>query len=53
VVNRLRRAAREALQGHVQRLLLDAGHLGAKAQLLQRLDAHADLVRGLADRIRR
>jgi hypothetical protein len=38
---------------HVQRLLLDAGRLSGEAQLLQRLDPHADLVRGLADRVRR
>ncbi len=40
------------LQRHVQRLLLDTGRLGGEAQLLQRLDPHADLVSGLADRIR-
>jgi hypothetical protein len=43
----------EALQRHVQRLLLDAGRLGGKPQLLQRLDPHADLVGRLADGIRR
>jgi hypothetical protein len=41
----------EALQRHVQRLLLDAGGLGGEAQLLQRLNPDPDLVRGLADRI--
>jgi hypothetical protein len=37
----------------MERLLLDAGRLRGKPQLLQRLDADPDLVRGLADRIRR
>jgi hypothetical protein len=41
----------EALQGHVEGLLLDAGRLGGKTQFLQRLDADPDFVRGLADRI--
>jgi hypothetical protein len=45
-------AAGEALQRHVERLLLDARRLGGEAQLLQRLDADPDLVCGLADRIR-
>ncbi len=45
--------AGEALQRHVERLLLDPGRLGGEAQLLQRLDADADLVGGLADRIGR
>ena len=45
--------AGEALQCHVEGLLLDAGRLGGKPQLLQRFDADPDLVRGLADRIRR
>jgi hypothetical protein len=31
----------------------DAGRLGGETQLLQRPDADADLVRGLADRIGR
>ena len=52
-LRRLGRAPGEALQRHVEGLLLDAGRLGGEAQLLQRLDADADLVRGLADRIRR
>ena len=52
-LRRLGRAAGEALQRHVQRLLLDTRSLGSEAQLLQRLDADPDLVRGLADRIRR
>jgi hypothetical protein len=52
-LHRLGRAPGEALQRHVEGLLLDAGRLGGEAQLLQRLDADADLVRGLADRIRR
>jgi hypothetical protein len=52
-LRRLGRAPGEALQRHVQRLLLDAGGFGGKPQLLQRLDADADLVGGLADRIRR
>jgi hypothetical protein len=43
----------EALQRHVERLLLDAGRLGGEAQLLQRLDPDPDLVRGLADRVGR
>src|SRR5919106_180669 len=43
----------EALQRHVEGLLLDPGRLGGKPQLLQRLDADPDLVRGLADGIRR
>jgi hypothetical protein len=41
-----------ALERHVERLLLDARRLGGEPQLLQRLDADPDLVRGLADRIR-
>jgi hypothetical protein len=49
---RLGRAPGEALQRHVQRLLLDAGSFGGKAQLLQRLDTDADLVGGLANGIR-
>ena len=52
-LRRLGGPAGEALQRHVQRLLLDAGRLGGEAQLLQRLDPDADLVGGLADRIRR
>ena len=52
-LRRLGGPAGEALQRHVQRLLLDAGRLGGKPQLLQRLDADAELVGGLADRIRR
>jgi hypothetical protein len=43
----------EALQRHVERLLLDAGRLGGEAQLLQRLDPDPDFVRGLADRVGR
>jgi hypothetical protein len=50
---RLRRPAGEALQRHIQRLLLDAGGLSREAQLLQGLHADADLVGRLADRIRR
>ena len=52
-LRRLGRAAGEALQRHVERLLLDAGRLGGEAQLLQRLDADPDLVGGLADGIGR
>jgi hypothetical protein len=52
-LRRLGRAAGEPLQRHVERLLLDARRLGGKPQLLQGLDADPDLVRGLADRIRR
>jgi hypothetical protein len=51
-LRRLGGATGEALQRHVEGLLLDAGRLGGKAQLLQRLDADPDLVRGLADGIR-
>ena len=43
----LRRTPREALQRHVERLLLDAGRLRGEPQLLQNLDADPDLVRGL------
>jgi hypothetical protein len=43
----------EALQRHVQRLVLDARRLRCKAQLLQRLDTDADPVSGLADGIGR
>ena len=46
-------SADEALQRHVERLLLAARRLGGEAQLLERLDTDADLVRGLADGIRR
>jgi hypothetical protein len=52
-VRRLGRTPGEALQRHVEGLLLDARGFGSEAQLLQRLNADADLVRGLADRIRR
>jgi hypothetical protein len=45
--------AGEALQGHVQRLLLDARRLGGEPQLLQRLNTDADLVGRLADGIGR
>jgi hypothetical protein len=45
----LRGTTGEALQRHVERLLLDPGRLGGKAQFLQRLDADADRVGGLAD----
>jgi hypothetical protein len=48
----LGRTPGEALQRHVEGLLLDPGRLGSEAQLLQRLDPHPDLVCGLADRIR-
>ena len=50
-LRRLGRATGEALQRHVERLLLDTGRFRGKPQLLQRLDADADLVGGLADRI--
>jgi hypothetical protein len=50
-LRRLSRTTREALQRHVQGLLFDARRLGGEPQLLQRLDAHSDLVGGLADRI--
>jgi hypothetical protein len=43
--------ARKALQRHVEGLLLDAGRLGGKAQLLQGLHPDTDLVGGLADGI--
>jgi hypothetical protein len=43
----------ETLQRQVQRLLLDPGRFSGKPQFLERLDADPDLVRGLADRIRR
>ena len=52
-LRRLGRPPGEALQRHVERLLLDAGRLGGEPQLLQRLDADPDLVGGLADRIGR
>ena len=52
-LRRLRGTPGEALQRHVERLLLDAGRLGGEAQLLQRLDADPDRVGGLADGIRR
>jgi hypothetical protein len=52
-LRRLGRTAGEALQRHVERLLLDARCLRCEAQLLQRLDADPDLVRGLADCVRR
>ena len=52
-LRRLGRTPDEALQRHVQRLLLDAGRFGDEAQLLQCPDADADLVGGLADRIGR
>ena len=42
----------EALQRHVERLLLDARRLSSEPQLLQRLHAHPDLVGGLANRVR-
>ena len=48
---RLGGTAHEALERHVERLLLDPGRLGREAQLLQRLDPDSDLVGGLADRI--
>jgi hypothetical protein len=52
-LRRLGRAPDKALQRHVERLLLGPGRLGGKPQLLQSLDPDPDLVRGLADRIRR
>jgi hypothetical protein len=51
-LRRLGRPPGEALQRHIEGLLLDAGGLGRKAQLLQRLDPDPDLVGGLADRVR-
>jgi hypothetical protein len=51
-VRRLGGPAGEPLQRHVEGLLLDTRRLGGEAQLLQRLDPDADLVGGLADRIR-
>jgi len=51
VLRRLGGAPGEALQRHIQHLLLDACERCRKAQLLQRLDADTDLARGLADRI--
>jgi len=52
-LRRLSRTPREALQRHVERLLLDAGRLSGEPQLLQRLDTDADRVGGLADGIGR
>jgi hypothetical protein len=52
-LRRLGCPAGEALQCHVERLLLDPGRLGGEAQLLQRLHADPDLIRGLADGVRR
>ena len=52
-LRRLGGTADEALQRHVERLLLDPGGLGGEAQLLQRLDPDPDLVGGLADRVGR
>jgi hypothetical protein len=49
----LGRTAGEALQRHVEGLLLDARRLRSEAQLLQCLDTDTDLVGGLADRVRR
>jgi hypothetical protein len=49
-VGGLGHSANEALQRHVERLLLDTGRLGGKAQLLQSLDADPDLVGRLAER---
>ena len=43
--------ADETLQRHVERPLLDARQRCSKAQLLQRLHAHPELARGLADDI--
>jgi Resolvase, N terminal domain len=50
-LRRLGRTPGEALQRHVEGLLLDAGRLRGKAQLLQRLHPDPDLVRGLAEGI--
>ena len=50
-LRRLGGPAGEALQRHVEGLLLDAGRLGGEARLLQRLDTDPDLVRGLANGI--
>jgi hypothetical protein len=50
-LRRLCGPAGEALQCHVERLLLDPRRLRGKAQLLQRLDPDPDLVRGFANRI--
>ena len=52
-LRRLGRPPREALQRHVERLLLDARRFRGEAQLLQGFDADPDFVRGLADGIRR
>ena len=52
-VGGLGHSADEALQRHVERLLLAARRLGGEAQLLQRLDADPDLIGGLADGVRR
>jgi hypothetical protein len=52
-VCRLGRPPGEALQCHVQRLLLDARRLGGETQLLECLHTDADLVGRLADGIRR
>jgi hypothetical protein len=51
-LRRLGRAAGEALQRHVEGLLLDPGCLRCETQFLQGLDADPDLVGSLADRIR-
>jgi hypothetical protein len=50
-LRRLGRAPGEALQRHIQGLLLDTRRLGGDAQLLQRLAPRADLVGGLANGI--
>ena len=50
-LRRFGRPPGEALQRHVERLLLDAGGIGREAQLLQGLNPDADLVRSLADGI--
>jgi hypothetical protein len=46
-----RRTPGEALQRHIEGLLLDPGRLGREAEFLERLDPDADLVGRLADRI--
>jgi hypothetical protein len=50
-VRRLGNPAHEALQRHIECLLLHTRERCSVAQLLQRLDAHPDLACGLADRI--
>ncbi len=52
-LRRLSRPAGEALQRHVEGLLLDTRRFGGEPQLLQRFDTDSDRVGGLADGIGR